>query len=83
MTLREYAAIKLKVPKSGDLELDAMIRESRRADFAGQALVGILNGTEQWIDNVLAEKFVLQAFAVADAMFTALDEQGEERNESS
>jgi hypothetical protein len=30
MTLTQYAAIRLKVPMSGDKELDAMIRESRR-----------------------------------------------------
>jgi hypothetical protein len=38
MTLPVYAAIKLRVPRSGDPEIDAMIRESRRADFMGQAL---------------------------------------------
>jgi hypothetical protein len=41
MTAQEYAAIHLKVPRSGDAEIDEMIRESRRADFAGQALAGI------------------------------------------
>jgi hypothetical protein len=34
MTLTQYAAIHLKVPMSGDKELDAMIRESRRLDIA-------------------------------------------------
>jgi hypothetical protein len=42
MTLTQYAAIHLKVPMSGDPELDEMIRESRRLDFAGQALAGML-----------------------------------------
>jgi hypothetical protein len=40
MTLKQYAAIHLKVPRSGDEDIDAMIRESRRAEFAGQALAG-------------------------------------------
>jgi hypothetical protein len=40
MTLTQYTAIHLKVPMSGDPELDKMIRESRRLDFAGQALAG-------------------------------------------
>jgi hypothetical protein len=40
LTARQYAAIHLKVPRSGDPELDAMIRDSRRADFAGQVLAG-------------------------------------------
>jgi hypothetical protein len=34
MTLKQYAAIRLKVPRSGDPEIDDMIRESRRLDFA-------------------------------------------------
>jgi hypothetical protein len=41
MSLKQYAAIHLKVPRSGDPEIDGMIRESRRAEFAGQALAGI------------------------------------------
>ena len=36
MSLRQYAAIKLKVPDSGEEWLDDMIRESRRLDHAGQ-----------------------------------------------
>jgi hypothetical protein len=38
MTLKEYAAIHLKVPRSGNGEIDGMIRESVRRDFAGKAL---------------------------------------------
>jgi hypothetical protein len=40
MTLRQYAAIHLKVPRSGDPEIDGMIRENVRKDFAEKALVG-------------------------------------------
>jgi len=39
MTLRQYAAIKLKVPDSGTDWLDAMIEQSLRDDFAAKALV--------------------------------------------
>jgi hypothetical protein len=42
MTLRQYAAIKLRVPDSGTDWLDDMIREGRRMDYAGQALAGLL-----------------------------------------
>jgi len=42
MTLREYAAIKLGVPDSGDEELDAMIRKSRRERLAGLATQGLV-----------------------------------------
>jgi hypothetical protein len=41
MSLRKYAAIHLRVPFSGDPDINAMILESRRAEFAGQALAGI------------------------------------------
>lgn len=34
MTLRQYAAIQLRVPMSGDDELDSMIREARRLDMS-------------------------------------------------
>jgi hypothetical protein len=67
MTLRQYAAIKLKVPRSGDPDIDAMIRESRRADFAEKAL-GQLAASVTWenqYDYKSAEKV---AFRMADAM---------------
>lgn len=38
MSLRAYAAIKLKVPNSGIGWLDDMIKESQRNEFAGQEL---------------------------------------------
>ena len=38
MTLRQYAAIKLKVPNSGTDWLDDMIRQSLRDDFAVKAM---------------------------------------------
>jgi hypothetical protein len=44
MTIKQYAAVHLKVPMSGDPELDKMIRESRRLDFMGQAVAGLLAG---------------------------------------
>ena len=42
MNLRQYAAIKLKVPDSGTDWLDAMIRESLRNEFAAKAMQGII-----------------------------------------
>lgn len=42
MTLREYAAIHLRVPNSGTPWLDDMIQQSRRDVFAGQAMQGEL-----------------------------------------
>lgn len=39
-TVREYAAIQLRVPDSGTEWLDAMIRKSNRAEFMRAALSG-------------------------------------------
>jgi hypothetical protein len=47
VTIKQYAAIHLRVSMSGDPELDKMIRESRRLDFAGQAMEGMLAGNEE------------------------------------
>jgi hypothetical protein len=64
LTLRQYAAIRLRVPDSGIPELDAMIRESLRDWFAGQALAGFTSSRladGQW---AVAE----EAYGIADAM---------------
>jgi hypothetical protein len=41
MTLRQYAAIKLKVPDSGTDWLDEMITKSLQNDFAAKAMQGL------------------------------------------
>lgn len=43
-TLRQYAAIKLKVPESGTEWLDEMILKSRRDDIAEKAMIGLIEG---------------------------------------
>lgn len=69
MTLRQYAAIKLNVPNSGDPWLDEMIERSRRDKFARAAMqgmysvVGIDFGTKKNISDI--------AYAQADAMIEA------------
>ena len=71
MTLREYAAIKLRVPDSGAEWLDDMIKQAMRDDFAGQALAGMLpNPIAGEADkDLLAE----QAYSYADAMLEERD----------
>jgi hypothetical protein len=73
MTLKEYAAIHLKVPRSGNGEIDGMIRESVRRDFAEKAVAGICY--DNWYladtEHVLAKK----AFAVADAMLAEWEKE--------
>ena len=41
LSLRQYAAIKLRVPESGVKWLDAMIRESRKQDHVGLLIARI------------------------------------------
>jgi hypothetical protein len=64
MTLRQYAAIKLKVPDSGTDWLDEMITKSLRNDFAAKAMQGLLASGVEASMKELAEK----AYAMADAM---------------
>jgi hypothetical protein len=45
---RQYAAIHLCVPDSGNDELDAMIRRAQRERLAGQAMTALLN--RQYLD---------------------------------
>jgi len=42
MTFRQYAAVKLRVPDSGDDWLDGMIRTANRRDAAVHVLQGLL-----------------------------------------
>ena len=46
MTLRQYAAIHLRVPNSGDDWLDDMIAKARRVDAAEKAMQGLLAGVD-------------------------------------
>lgn len=39
---REHAAIALRIPESGNSELDAMIRKAQRRDLAAQVLAGMM-----------------------------------------
>jgi hypothetical protein len=67
MTLLQYAAIHLKVPMSGDPEIDAMIRESRKLEAAEKAVANLLiMGSASWEADV--EGVVKMAFRVSDAM---------------
>jgi len=83
MTLRQYAAIHLRVPKSGTEWLDKMIRKARRDELAGKAMQGMLVGVVGKIgaaadvsayaggacNAVIADR----AFAIADAMLKESD----------
>jgi hypothetical protein len=73
MTLRQYAAIKLCVPKSGLEWLDDMIRESQCNEFAGRALAGFA-ANPRMIDSrspATLEIVSEWSFEAADAMIKA------------
>lgn len=65
MTLRQYAAIKLKVPDSGTDWLDAMITERRRRDAAEKAMQ-LRFGKPGTSSDVL--KHAVDCYEMADAM---------------
>jgi hypothetical protein len=67
MTLRKYAAIKLKVPNSGNEELDAMIRESLRNDFAAKAMPWVAEDLPA-MDGCFYTKVAIISYKLADAM---------------
>ena len=77
MTLRQYAAIKLRVPNSGTDWLDAMIVEAKRDELAAMAMQSVLDGS--WPDLDLKPKQHLSpiensavfAYEIADAMLKA------------
>ena len=72
MTLRQYAAIKLRVPNSGTDWLDEMIRQSLRDELAGKAMQGILSGG-------LASRLSFdEAYSSADAMIKAREVKNEQ-----
>jgi hypothetical protein len=83
MTLKQYAAITLKVPRSGDPELDAMILESRRADFAEKAMEGMVfqmfSETDERINRSTAKNFSEQVGFLADAMLAEWEKAKEEK----
>ena len=68
MTLRQYAAIKLKVPNSGTDWLDEMIRESLRVELAAKAMQVSLYKCEYFPDEHWRMGVALDSYAMADAM---------------
>jgi hypothetical protein len=68
MTLRQYAAIHLRVPQSGLPWLDEMIDQARWDAFAGQALAGLIAACKT---AETPERLALGAHAVAAAMIEA------------
>jgi hypothetical protein len=64
ITMRQYAAIKLRVPDSGTDWLDDMIRKSNRDIFAAHAINEV-----GWYENM--DNSAAMAYRIADAMLKA------------
>lgn len=72
MSLRQYAAIHLRVPSSGTDWLDAMIRESLRDEIAAKALAGLLANNER---DAMPSGYASDACAFSKAMLGAREEK--------
>lgn len=69
MTLRQYAAIKLKVPDSGTDWLDAMIKKSLKDDFALAAMpVWVQAHIDQSVDDLTKGDIAGECYSYADYM---------------
>lgn len=74
LTIRQYAAITLRVPMSGDPELDAMIREARRLDMATSAMQGML--ANRHFDPSQEHQRYPCSLAMADDLLAASEKGG-------
>jgi len=66
LTKREYAAIHLRVPQSGNHELDAMIREAQRNELAARAMEGLVSQLNLY--HVSVDEVAELSYRQADAM---------------
>ena len=76
ITLREYAAIKLRVPDSGIDWLDEMILLAKRDELAAQAMQGI--SANHCFTDLPSGKVSEWAFEQADAMIAAREKGAQE-----
>ena len=83
MTLREYAAINLRVPNSGTDWLDEMIRESLQDELAARAIHGLISNDQDyeiwsnWIETGFEDRqsivnvYAEAAYEIAGALLKA------------
>ncbi|MDV7391885.1 hypothetical protein RZS08_11045 [Arthrospira platensis SPKY1] len=73
MTLRQYAAIHLKVPNSGTDWLDEMIVESNRNELAARAMQGYASDPD-WRSDMGPTETAFAAYRQADDMLKAREQ---------
>ncbi len=74
MSLRQYAAIKLRVPESGTDWLDDMIRSSLRDEIAAKAMQSFLIDEDR--DSFTCGEWAKASYEMADAMLKASEQEG-------
>lgn len=77
MTLRQYAAIKLRVPNSGTDWLDEMIRTSLRDDLAAKTVQAYFTDPNAGFDRESIEAGVGAARRIAATMFDSRRQKNE------
>lgn len=75
MTLRQYAAIHLRVPDSGTDWLDAMIVEAKRDELAAKAMQAYFTDPNVGFGSDVVEAGSQAAYRIADAMLKARGQQ--------
>ncbi len=76
LTKRELACIELRIPETGDEELDALITKARRQKIAAKAMQGILaggTGLRTILEMNLEPEYVSLAVILADALIKELE----------
>ena len=79
MTLRQYAAIKLRVPNSGTDWLDEMIRTSLRDDLAAKTVQAYFTDPNAGFDRESIEAGVGAARRIAATMFDSRGQKNEQQ----
>lgn len=69
LTKHEHACIALRVPETGDAELDALIRTAQRRDVAAMAMQGLVQDTRM---KSSPSGIATEAIWYADALLAAL-----------
>lgn len=72
LTKRELACIELRIPETGDKELDAIIRKAQRRDSAAMAMQGVLSSGENLNGAHTPDNVAFFARICADALLAEL-----------
>ena len=80
ITKREYACIHLGIPKSGDAELDALIRKAEMKKIAVMVLQGLIARNDEGVGDLLMDA-TFYAIDIAEALISELEREKPQENE--